>query len=161
MTTITLDLPDDLVEKLQNVDLEALIERLLRRFFNLPSAKDHKNLIEDEDFKPFTILPPNPADDFVLLPPVELPEPEYRISVEEWKARVLALSNSPADDTPLEPPQEMALVPPDPLPEPTYTISKEEWLEQLLAIPVWDEDVISEIEKAREYINQWKPKEFF
>jgi hypothetical protein len=130
MTTITLDLPDDLAKQLQKFDAETLIVRLLHQFFSLHSDEPvyTSNSVDDDTDSPvdekddgfkFTILPPNPADDdFVLLPPVPLPE--------------------------FEPP-----------------ISKEEWKKQLLTVSQWTEEEISEIEKAREYVNQWRPKEFF
>ncbi len=38
---------------------------------------------------------------------------------------------------------------------------KEQWRKDLLTTSVWTEAEINEIKKAREYINQWKPKQFF
>jgi hypothetical protein len=115
MTTITLELPDDLAKQLQKLDLQTLIN-LLRQFLRFHSTEWEQ--ATDDKFE-FTILPPNPADDdFVLLPSTPLPE--------------------------FKPP-----------------ISKEEWKKQLLTISQWTEEEISEIEKAREYVNQWQPKAFF
>ena len=37
---------------------------------------------------------------------------------------------------------------------------KQKWEQDLLKISVWTEKDVQEIEKARKYINQWKPKEF-
>jgi len=35
-----------------------------------------------------------------------------------------------------------------------------EWKKELLTTSVWTDEEIAEIEKAREYINSWQPKEF-
>ena len=115
MTTVTLELPDDLATQLQKLDLQTLISQL-RQFLRFHSTElEHPA----DDKCEFTILPPNPADDdFVLLPSTPLPE--------------------------FKPP-----------------ISKEEWLKSLLTISQWSEEEIHEIEKGREYINQWQPKELF
>ena len=37
----------------------------------------------------------------------------------------------------------------------------ENWRKELLDISVWSESEINEILQAREYINKWKPKQFF
>ncbi len=37
----------------------------------------------------------------------------------------------------------------------------EKWRQSLLTIPAWSEEEILEIEQAREYINQWQPRELF
>jgi len=158
MTTVTLELPDDLATQLQKLDLQTLISQL-RQFFRFYSTELERPA--DDKFE-FTILPPNPADDdFVLLPPVALPEPQYTMSLEERKQRLLAFSHDKVDDRPLEPSHEMILVPQVPLPEPIDNLSKEERKKRLLTISQWTEEEISEIEKAREYVNQWQPKAFF
>jgi len=51
--------------------------------------------------------------------------------------------------------------------EDSITISKEnrelstKWRDGLLNTSVWSESEIEEISKAREYINTWKPKQYF
>lgn len=42
----------------------------------------------------------------------------------------------------------------------TTKIPVTEWQKELLTISAWTEDEIHEIEKAREFINQWNPKQF-
>ncbi len=37
----------------------------------------------------------------------------------------------------------------------------EQWRKSLLTTSVWTDAEIDEINKAREYINQWKPEQFF
>lgn len=37
---------------------------------------------------------------------------------------------------------------------------KEQWRQELLTTSVWTDSDIEEINKAREYINKWKPKQF-
>jgi hypothetical protein len=39
-------------------------------------------------------------------------------------------------------------------------ISKEDWKEKLLKTSVWNEEDIEKIHQARDYINQWKPRQF-
>ena len=38
---------------------------------------------------------------------------------------------------------------------------QEKWRKQLLTTSVWTDSEINEIYKAREYINKWKPQQFF
>lgn len=38
---------------------------------------------------------------------------------------------------------------------------RERWRQSLLTMPAWSEKEISEIEQAREYVNQWQPRELF
>lgn len=45
---------------------------------------------------------------------------------------------------------------------PKYDKQKhEQWRNELLTTSVWSDAEIDEINKAREYINQWKPEQFF
>jgi|GEM_PF-2392902 len=37
----------------------------------------------------------------------------------------------------------------------------EQWRNLLLTTSVWTDSEINEINKARDYINQWKPEQFF
>ena len=37
----------------------------------------------------------------------------------------------------------------------------EQWRNELLTTSVWSDSEIDEIHKAREYINKWKPEQFF
>ncbi|MCB1194502.1 MAG: hypothetical protein KDK90_28980 [Leptospiraceae bacterium] len=39
-------------------------------------------------------------------------------------------------------------------------IDTQKWKQELLKMSVWTEEEIQEIENARDYINQWKPKQF-
>jgi uncharacterized protein (UPF0216 family) len=37
----------------------------------------------------------------------------------------------------------------------------EQWRNELLTTSVWSDSEINEINKAREYVNRWKPEQFF
>lgn len=39
--------------------------------------------------------------------------------------------------------------------------SREEWMQKLLTTSVWSKAELAEIEKARQWINEWKPRQFF
>lgn len=39
--------------------------------------------------------------------------------------------------------------------------SREEWMQKLLTASVWSKAELAEIEKARQWINEWKPRQFF
>lgn len=39
-------------------------------------------------------------------------------------------------------------------------VDKKKWTQELLKISTWTEKEIKEIEKSRNYINQWKPRQF-
>ncbi|MBE7471355.1 MAG: hypothetical protein DPW09_20860 [Anaerolineae bacterium] len=47
------------------------------------------------------------------------------------------------------------------LPEANFQISKEEWKKRLLRISAWSDEEVAEIERAREYLNQWQPRRLF
>ncbi len=70
MTTITLDVPDDMAQRLQQLDPTQLITVLQR-------------VLSDEELD-------NPP--MKLLPAVPLPEPEFDISLEAWQAQLLTIS---------------------------------------------------------------------
>ncbi len=70
MTTITLELPNDLVEQFQRFDPTTLIQIL------------RKTLIQ----------PAREGVTMKLLPPMPLPKPKFKITHEEWKQRLLAVS---------------------------------------------------------------------
>ncbi len=101
MTTVTLDLPDELAQRLQQIDGETLII-LLQRILPPPQTADEfwtedddKTDLQDEDSedREFVMLPPLiPEGDFELVPPKTLPEPKARtISKEEWRKKLLAM----------------------------------------------------------------------
>ncbi len=41
-----------------------------------------------------------------------------------------------------------------------HKVDPQKWEQALLAMSAWTEEEIQEIEKAREYINQWQPRQF-
>jgi|GEM_PF-2456464 len=70
MTTITLELPNDLAEQLQKFNPTTLIQIL----------------------RSIIVQPTKEVATMKLLPPRPLPQPKFKLTHEEWKQRLLAMS---------------------------------------------------------------------
>lgn len=103
MTTVTLELPDDLAQRLQQLDGETLIKllqsmlpppQILGELPSAPTDYDELKVTDDTSNEPqFVILPPLiPEGDFALVPPKRLPKRKPRtLSKEEWRKKLLAM----------------------------------------------------------------------